>query len=226
MDMEVLKGSFDDIVGAASVDSRLPFSVKDSRGKYLFANEAWGELAETPSHKVVGRRDNQLPWGASHTKLITMMDAEALARGNFYVIDRRPHFRGDVWLRANTEKFFVPAHDIIISRVEASTSDEFCELATRMTEKGITHNGISLSVKQLYLLHQNLFHVPHKQSAREIGCSTNRIHQYLREIRDKFEAEDSKELMCALSAQGFFTLLEHFDLLFKHGWLSSELRFQ
>jgi PAS domain-containing protein len=225
MDKEVLEGSLDDILNATSAESSMPFSIKDTKGKYIFANDAWGELAEVSPHTIIGRRDNQLPWGSVHTDLVMMMDAETVARGTFYITDRRPHFRGDVWLRTSTEKFFVPAHDIIVSRVDASTSDEFCELATRMTEKGITHNGISLSVKQLYLLHQHLFHVPHKQSAREIGCSTNRIHQYLRDIRDKFEAEDSKELMCALSANGFFTLLEHFDLLFKHTWLPSELRF-
>jgi hypothetical protein len=34
----------------------------------------------------------------------------------------------------------------------------------------------------------------HSNSA--LGCSLNRIHQYLPHIRDRFDAEGSKELVC------------------------------
>lgn len=226
MDKEFLKGSLDDILGAATRNNKTPFSVKNAKGQYIYANEAWSELAETAPGNIVGKRDDQLPWGMAHGKLVFLMDSETRKNGSAIIIDRRPHFSGKSWLHTNTEKFFLRDKSIIVSNVDASTTDDFCRLANQVSEKGISYNGMTLSIKQLYLLHQLLFHVPQKQSARELGCSTNRINQYLRDLRDRFDAEDSKELMCALSAHGLVPLLEHFDLIFKHEWVASELRFQ
>lgn len=203
----------------------VPTSIKNERGVYTFANEGWAALAEAPVHRITAKRDDQLPWGGVSTPFIQFMDSEARKRGSYRSIDCRPQFRGHFWARYATQKLYLPEQRLIISTVEPSTSDEFCVLASQVNERGLVLGHLSLSIKQLYLLHQLLFHVPHKQSARELGCSTNRINQHLRELRDKFEVDDSKELMCALSARGLFPLLEHFDLLFKLGWVPSDLRF-
>jgi len=202
-----------------------PLSVKNDRGVYLFVNESWGEMAETPAHRMTAKRDDQLPWGPAHLPFIQFMDRQARRLGVYHSDDRRPQFRGQYWARYTTEKIFLPEQQAIISTVQPSTSDEFCQLANRVNERGIVLGDMSLSIKQLYLLHQLLFHVPQKQSARELGCSISRINQYLRELRDKFEVDDSKEMMCALSAHGLFPLLEHFGLLFQMGWVASDLRF-
>lgn len=226
MDKDITKGSLDDILSSIdATDKSMPFSVKGAKGQYLYANEAWGNLAEATPQRILGKCDEQLPWGKVHGSLVHLMDAQTKTRGKFSAVDRRPHFKGKYWLRTATDKFYLREQKTIITRVQASKDEEFCQLATQVTEKGILHNGVALSIKQLYLLHQLLFHVPQKQSARELNCSTNRINQYLRGLQDKFEADDTKELMCFLSAQGFFPLLERFDLLFNHGWIQSELRF-
>lgn len=226
MEKEFLKGSLDDILSTSAQYNKMPFSVKNARGQYIYANDAWGELAEVVPSNIAGKRDDQLPWGSAHGDFVFLLDAEVQKKGSARVVDRRPHFSGKFWIHSNTEKFYLRDKNIIVSKVNPSTDEDFCGLANQISEKGIVFNGMSFSIKQLYLLHQLLFHVPQKQSARELGCSTNRINQYLRDLRDRFEAEDSKELMCALSANGLLPLLEHFDLIFKHDWVASDLRFQ
>lgn len=209
----------------AEKHGKVPVSIKNEKGVYIFANEGWGELAETSEHRITDKRDDQLPWGSAHLPFIQFMDKETRRLGNYRSIDCRPQFRGQYWARYTTEKMFLPDERLIISTVQPSTRDEFCLLANQVSERGLVLGDLSLSVKQLYLLHQLMFHVPHKLSARELGCSTHRINQQLRELRDKFEADDSKELMCALSARGLFPLLEHFELLFNMGWVASDLRY-
>jgi DNA-binding CsgD family transcriptional regulator len=199
--------------------------VKNDKRIYTFANEAWCDLAEVPSHLIAGKNDIQLPWGSTNGQFIEQLDHLTRKQGTLTVIDRRPHFQQRTWFCTSIEKTYLPEQGALATAVEAIPTDSFSTLASQVTEKGLAHAGYSLSIKQLYLLHQLLFHVPHKQTARELGCSLNRIHQHLRDIRDQFDAEDSKELVCALSANGFFPLLEHFDLLFRHRWLADELKY-
>lgn len=216
--------SVDDILGRIE-GACVAVSLKNSRGIYTYANEDWSGLAEVPVHKLTGRRDDELPWGARDGKLIQSMDCETRRRGQLERIDRLAHFQHRFWMCTNTERLFVPAEDTIVSIVKPVETDDFCRLAGQVSASGITFGGISLSIKQLYLLHQLLFHVPQKQTARELGCSTSRINQYLQELRDMFDADDSKELVCALSAHGLFPLLERFELLFNQQWLPADLRF-
>lgn len=216
--------AIDDIVNSLSrTDAAL--CIKNARGLYTFANEAWTDLAEVPNHLIAGKHDLQLPWGPTNGGYIEQLDASTRRYGKLISLDRRPHFQERTWFCASIEKIYVPDKSLLATAVKALPDDDFSTMAGKVDEGGIEHSGFELSVKQLYLLHQLLFHVPHKQTARELGCSVNRIQQHLREIREQFEAEDSKELVCALSAHGFFPLLEHFDLLFRHRWLADELRY-
>ncbi len=216
--------NIDKILDAAAEESSA-VCLKNDKRVYTFANEAWSDLAEVSSHIIAGKNDTQLPWGATNSQFIEQLDNLTRRQGQLTVIDRRPHFQQRLWFCTTIEKTYFRDPGVLATAVEAIPSDSFSTLASQVTEKGLTHNGFALSIKQLYLLHQLLFHVPHKQTARELGCSLNRIHQYLRDIRDQFDAEDSKELVCALSAHGFFPLLEHFDLLFRHRWLADELKY-
>lgn len=216
--------SIDRILGAIAGEGSA-ISVKNDRLVYTFANEAWSDLAEVPNHLLAGRSDFQLPWGTTNGQFIEQLDLQARGRNRLTVVDRRPHFQQRLWFCSAIEKTWEPHAGLLATTVQSIPSDGFATLASKVTEKGLAHAGFELSIKQLYLLHQLLFHVPHKQTARELGCSLNRIHQHLREMRDQFDAEDSKELVCALSAHGFFPLLEHFDLLFRHRWLADELKF-
>jgi DNA-binding CsgD family transcriptional regulator len=200
-------------------------SIKDSKGIYTYANEGWSGLAEAPIHKITGRRDDELPWGARDGRLILSMDATTRKKKRVKRVDRLAHFQQKVWMHTTTERLYVPDEDVIVCVVQPSEADDFCRLANQVTADGIVFNGLTLSIKQMYLLHQLLFQVPQKQTARELGCSTTRINQYLRELRDMFEAEDSKELICALSANGLFPLLERFELLFRQQWVPTELKF-
>jgi len=209
----------------AIADQGSAVSVKNGRRVYTFANEAWSELAEVPSHLIAGKNDGQLPWGITNAQFIEQLDNQTRRQGRLTIVDRRPHFQQRLWFCSTIDKTHDAGTGMLATTVNAIPSDSFSSLASKTTEQGLAHDGFELSIKQLYLLHQLLFHVPHKQTARELGCSLNRIHQYLREIRDQFDAEDSKELVCALSAHGFFPLLENFDLLFRHRWLADELKF-
>jgi hypothetical protein len=223
MDREA-KLEIEKILAAAHERGDLPVSIKNDRGVYVFANEGWSELAEASIQEITSRRDDQLPWAASNAKFIQHLDGETRRRGGLNISDRRPHFQTRVWMRTGIERVYVPSEHRLICVVEPIARDDFCRWATSVTESGLAFNGVSLSIKQLYLLHQLLFHVPLKQTAKELGCSTTRIHQYLRVLRDHFEADDNKELVCALSAYGLFPLLERFDLLFKHNWVPDELK--
>ena len=220
MDRDVIT-SIDEIL--QGVNDSVPVCIKDDSGFYCYANEAWGELAEAPPHKIVGRRDDQLPWGPSNNRFIQRIDAVARERMHFNSRDRRPHFQGRFWLCATIEKAYVPGEGLLATLVRATGDDDFCRQASRVTERGLEFNGLSLSIKQLYLAHQLLFQVPHKQTARELRCSLSRVNQCLAEVREIFGVDDSKELICALSAHGLFPLLEHFELLFRHDWISTEL---
>lgn len=220
------KAKIEKVLAEAHERGDLPVSIKNNRGVYVYANEGWSELAEAPIHEITSRRDDQLPWADSNAKFIQYMDRETRRRGTFNIADRRPHFQTRIWMRTGIERVYVPDERVLISVVEPISSDDFCNWASKVTERGIVLNGAALSIKQLYLLHQLLFHVPQKQTAREMGCSTTRINQYLRVLRDQFEADDNKELICALSASGLFPLLERFDLLFKHNLLADELKRQ
>lgn len=225
-DTEIHK-TIDKLLGAMScrygADSAL--CIKNDRGIYTFANDSWTDLAEVPNHAIAGKNDAQLPWGVTRGQFIDQLDTTARRRGKLTVVDRRPHFQDRTWFCGSIEKIYVPEKNMLATAVKVLPDDGFSALASKVNEKGLDHAGVELSIKQLYLLHQLLFHVPHKQTARELGCSVNRIHQHLREIRDRFDAEDSKELVCALSASGLFPLLEHFDLLFRHRWIADELKY-
>jgi hypothetical protein len=218
------KKKIDEILSALELRGGLPASIKNNRGIYTYANEGWSELAATPIQKITSSRDDQLPWGPMNTQFILFMDKLARQQGGFKSIDRRPHFQQKRWMCSSIEKIHLPEDGIIVTVVEPVLTDEFSRIASQVTEQGLVHNDHSLSVKQLYLLHQLLFQVPHKVTARELGCSENRIHQCLRDLREEFDADDSKELICALSANGLFPLLEHFDLLFKHHFLTTEMK--
>lgn len=200
-------------------------SIKDASGRYAYADAGWSELAEVPIHKITGKRDDELPWGPRDGRLILSMDAATRKKGHLQRVDRLAHFQQKIWMHTNTQRWYVPEEQMIVCVVQPTDTDDFCRLANQVSASGISLNGFSLSIKQLYLLHQLLFQVPHKQTARELGCSTNRVNQYLRELRDIFEAEDSKELICALSANGLFPLLERFELLFRQQWVPAELKF-
>jgi DNA-binding CsgD family transcriptional regulator len=223
-DTEISK-SIDAILGTVN-NEPVPVCIKNGRRAYAFANEAWSDLAEVTNYFIAGKRDNQLPWGPSNSQFIEHLDSAARKQGSLTTIDRRPHFHQRTWFCTSIEKIYAADKGLLATVVKPIPSDDFATLASQVTEQGLVHDGLSLSVKQLYLLHQLLFHVPHKQTARELGCSLNRIQQHLREIRDQFNADDSKELICALSARSFFPLLEHFDLLFKHRWLADDLKYQ
>jgi DNA-binding CsgD family transcriptional regulator len=214
------------LVGKTAGRANMAMSLKDARGRYAYADEGWSELAEMPIHNMMGRRDDEMPWGATNGRLILSMDATTRKKGHVQRVDRLAHFQQRVWMHTTTRRWYVPEEDAIVCVVKPSDTDEFCQLANQVTTSGISFNGISLSIKQLYLLHQLLFHVPHKQTARELGCSMNRVNQHLRVLRDIFEAEDSKELICAVSAHGLFPLLERLELLFRQQWIPAELRFQ
>ena len=218
--------SLDDVLSRLEERNNIAVALKNNRGIYTYANNAWSEIAEAPIRKITGSSDHQLPWGARDGRLILSMDDATRRKGRLTQTDRFSHFHRKTWMITTTERLLLPQAGLMVCIVEPGHPDAFCQLASRVTAKGITVNDISLSIRQLYLLHQLLFHVPHKQTARELGCSTNRINQCLRAIRDKFEANDSKELICALSATGLFPLLEHFDLLFRYGWVSRELKYQ
>lgn len=216
--------SIDRIVGDVANESSA-ICIKNDRRIYTFANDGWSDLAEVPNHFIAGKSDAQLPWATTNGQFIEQLDNTARKQGQLAIVDRRPHFQHRVWFCTTIEKTYHRDKGMLATAVEAVPTDSFSMLASLVTEKGLAHNGFALSIKQLYLMHQMLFHVPHKQTARELRCSLNRIHQYLRDIRDQFDAEDSKELLCALSAHGFFPLLEHFDLLFRHRWLADELKY-
>lgn len=214
----------DEILRELEEKGKVPISIKNGRGIYIYANDGWGEMAEATVHSITSRRDDQLPWGAISTPFIQWLDGQAREKGVFKNTDCRPQFRGQYWATYTTEKLYIPDEQIIISVVEPSIDNEFCQLANKVTESGINWGNHSLSVRQLYLLHQLLFHIPHKQTAKELGFSTSRINQRLDELRESFEADDNKELMCALSALGLIPLLEQLHLLFRHKWLSPDLK--
>jgi DNA-binding CsgD family transcriptional regulator len=223
MDKGIYK-SVDSILCAMQYSPEIPLSLKDDKGVYIYANETWAELAEAPPHRIVGHRDNQLPWGdPSNNQFNWSMDAATRTKGVFKSSDRRPHFTAKYWINTDIEKVYIRDERVIASVVKVITEqDKFCILAERVNEKGINIHGLQLSIKQLYLAHQLLFHVPHKQTAREMGCSSNRVNQSLQEIKEMLDAEDSRDLICRLSALGLFPLLEHFELVLRHGWVSSE----
>lgn len=214
----------DELLRELEEKRKAPVSIKNGGGIYVYANDGWGEMAEATAHSITSKRDDQLPWGSISTPFIQWLDAQAREKGVFRNIDCRPQFRGQYWATYTTEKLYVPDEQIIISVVEPSTDNEFCQLANKVTENGIVWANQVLSVRQLYLLHQLLFHIPHKQTAKELGCSTSRISQHLDELRETFEADDNTELMCALSANGLLPLLEQLHLLFRHRWISPDLK--
>lgn len=218
--------SIDDILSRLEERKNVAVALKNDRGVYTYANNGWSEIAEAPAHKITGKNDDQLPWSAMHSKFIQSMDATTKYAGHLTRADRINHFHTKRWMHTTTERLYLPNDELIVCMVKPSHDDHFCQLANQVTEKGLAIDGLSLSIKQMYLLHQLLFHVSHKQIARELSCSPNRVNQQLRNIRDKFQVDDNKELVCALSAAGLFPLLEHFDLLFRYGWIPLELKYQ
>lgn len=218
--------SLDDLLERANAQPGASVCLKNDKGLYTYSNDLWSELATVPIHKLTGKSDFQLPWGARNGNLIISMDKTTRKVGALQRVDRLVHFDRREWMHTVTERLYLDDQRLILCVVTPTKTDDFCRLANLVTDKGITCNGISLSIKQLYLLHQLLFQVPQKLVAREYGISVNRIHQYLRNIREEFGVEDNKELLCLLSAAGLFPLLERFDQIFKFKWVHPELRFR
>lgn len=209
------------------LESQAPsaLSAKTEAGVYTYANDFWSELAEAPIHKIVGSVDHKLPWAKRNATFIRTMDEVTRREGYLKRVDRLVHFRKREWLHTTTERIFLAEEEAIVCKVSLAHKDEFCSLASQLTENGLTHNGFDLSIRQLYLLHQILFHVANEQTARELNCSTFRIHQELRGIREYFSVHSNADLLRSVSANGLFPLLEHFDVVFRQRWLPSELKF-
>jgi len=217
------KRKLDDILEEAETNGAV--CLKNDRRIYTFANEGWSNLASVPIHLLTGKSDEQLPWALHSGNFIQSMDETTRRYGRLHRVDRLAHFERREWMHTITERRYLHDERLILCIVRATDTDEFCRLANQVSEKGIFFSDRSLSIRQLYLLHQLLFQVPQKQTARELGCSVNRINQCMRELREYFEVEDNKELLCILSAYGLFPLLERFDQIFKSRWVSPELIF-
>lgn len=217
--------TLDEILEEMGAGGPVPTCLKNDRGTYIYANEGWSELATTPLHKLTGRGDEQLPWGPHSGQFIRTLDHATRSQGRVQRIDRLAHFEQRVWMRTATNRRYLRREGVIVCQVAATYDDDFCQLANQVTEQGIAVGDVALSVKQLYLLHQLLFQVPQKQTARELGCSTTRINQYLRQLRERFAVDDNMELICTLSGMGLFPLLERLELLFKEQWIPAELKF-
>ena len=214
-----------DILRRAERQGNVAVSVKNQRGAYTYANERWSCLAEAPAHTITGKRDDQLPWGSRNGAFIRSLDFATKQDGYVKRTDRLTHFNKNIWTYTTTERVYVPDEDSIVCIVALSEFDEFCRLASLVDESGIAFNQLALSVRQLHLLHQLLFHVPHAQTARELGCSLRRLNRELRELRDDFAVDDQEGLIRAVSLKGLLPLIEHLDLLFKYRWVPAELKF-
>lgn len=200
-------------------------SMKNDQGLYTYADKGWSQLAEVPSHKITGKSDKELPWGTRSGRFIQSLDSTTRKNGYLKRVDRLTHFQKKIWTCTTTERLYIPGKDTIVCIVTLSDTDEFCRMANQVTERGITFNGFSLSIKQLYLLHQLLFHVPQKQTAQELNCPVRQVNQQFRALREYFMVQDSQELIRILAANGLLALLQHFELLFRQQWIPSELKY-
>lgn len=223
MDNEIM--SVSDIVSRAEAcgDS---VSVKNMRGTYIYASDGWGRLATVAPHEIIGRRDDRLPWDAQSGDFIRAMDIVTVKEGYLEQLDRRVHFQKRAWAYTATKRIHVRHEGAIVCVVSLSHTDPFCRLAADVTEKGISFNGVSFSVKQLYLLHQLLYRVPQKDTARELGCSASQVSRSIRKICDDIAAGSREEMFRELSARGILPLLERFELLFSQQWLPSALKYE
>jgi DNA-binding CsgD family transcriptional regulator len=201
-------------------------SVKNMRGTYTYASDGWGRLATVPAHEIVGRSDDRLPWEPQSGDFIRTMDIATVKEGYLEQVDRRVHFQKRAWAYTATKRMHVRQENAIVCVVSLSHADPFCRLAGDVTEHGISFNGVSFSVKQLYLLNQLLFRVPQKETARELGCSSSHVSKSIRRICDDIAVANREEMFRELSVRGLLPLLERFDLLFSQQWLPSALKYE